>query len=245
MSLRAVKISVFGLALLAALLAVLLYEGFLRFNYPGLDEFPVHGVDVSHHQGTIDWGALQGPRVTFAYIKATEGETFKDPAFLTNWNRAAAAGVVPGAYHFFSLCKPAADQARNLVGSLSAVTGVGLPPAVDLEFGGNCSQRPTRRRFAGELTDFLEIVEARLGCRPILYATEEFYDAYLTGRFDTESFWMRNIFRRPLRKTDWLFWQFANRGRMPGVQTFIDLNVFAGDHRQLHGMTCQFSGRRP
>ena len=224
----------------AALAALLLDRGIVRFNYPGLRTYPVQGVDVSHHQGRIDWLRLKGPKVQFAYIKASEGATFRDPKFVSNWTGATAAGVVPGAYHYFTLCKPGAEQASNFLGALAGVAGIGLPPAVDLEFGGNCGERPAPARFEAELDAFTALVRDEAGCEPVLYVTREFYRAYVAGRFPGRRLWVRNIFASPTLEHggEWLLWQFANRGRMPGVSTFIDLNVFNGPVAEFQRFRC-------
>ena len=61
----------------------------------------VQGVDVSHYDGTIDWVKAHASGIDFAFMKATESTDFIDPNFATNWQAAAAAGVIRGAYHFF------------------------------------------------------------------------------------------------------------------------------------------------
>ena len=222
-----------------ALLALLLDRGRVRFNYPSLDEFPVQGVDVSHHQKEIDWSRLKGPRVRFAYIKASEGGDFRDPRFHRNWTGAVSAGVVPGAYHFFTLCKSGEVQAQNFLDALADAPGASLPPAVDLEFGGNCGKRPSPEEFERELLSFIAAVEKERKCAPVLYVTREFYDAYVEGRFPNRPLWVRDIYRRPeLDGAEWQFWQFANRGRMPGVGPFIDLNVFHGSAEQFERFRC-------
>ena len=48
-----------------------------------------------------------------------------------------------------------ADQAANFIATTNLVAGIGLPPAVDLEFGGNCAHRPTVDAFEAELQVFL------------------------------------------------------------------------------------------
>lgn len=102
----------------------------------------VLGIDVSHHQKTINWDTVKGQSIAFAYIKATEGGTFKDSLFKCNYDRAKRAGVLVGAYHFFTFCSSARDQFRNFVQNATAVAG-DLPPAVDVEFLGNCRKRPS------------------------------------------------------------------------------------------------------
>lgn len=218
----------------------LLYAGIIRFNHPSLEAFPIQGVDVSHHQGAIDWGSLQSSRVRFAYIKASEGATFRDPRFLINWSQARQVGVIPGAYHYFTLCRPGAEQASNFLAVLSTAIGRRLPPAIDLEYGGNCVNRPTVSEFWAELDEFLEIVERQAGCRAVLYVTKEFHETYVVARAHDRRLWVRNIYRQPpLPDPTWHLWQFANRGRMPGVETYVDLNAFRGDAAAFSRFRCE------
>ncbi len=84
-------------------------------NQPDLHVFPVRGIDVSHHQGTIDWKAVPREKCQFVYIKATEGGDFRDRNFVENWRGSADAGLRRGAYHFFSLKTPGARQAANFI----------------------------------------------------------------------------------------------------------------------------------
>ncbi|MFB9545005.1 GH25 family lysozyme, partial [Micromonospora sagamiensis] len=60
----------------------------------------VPGVDVSNWQGSINWTSVRNSGIQFAYIKATEGTSYKDPRFNTNYTNAYYAGVIRGAYHF-------------------------------------------------------------------------------------------------------------------------------------------------
>jgi lysozyme len=100
----------FLLALLAALI------GFSLWTYqPDRGAYPIRGIDISHHQGRIDWQAVAADDVAFAYIKASEGGDYIDPAFADNRRRARAAGVKTGAYHFFTLCRNGSDQARHFL----------------------------------------------------------------------------------------------------------------------------------
>tara|TARA_B100000683_G_C12168523_1_gene423236 strand:+ start:363 stop:605 length:243 start_codon:yes stop_codon:yes gene_type:complete len=59
------------------------------------------GIDVSHHQGAIDWAKVKAAGVHYCFMKSTEGSTFKDKRFDFNWNQAKAHGIIRGAYHFF------------------------------------------------------------------------------------------------------------------------------------------------
>jgi len=192
----------------------------------------IEGVDVSHHQGPIDWAALAADDVRFAYIKATEGGDFVDPRFVENWNAAAEAGLRRGAYHFFTLCRPGVDQARNFIATVPAASDA-LPPALDLEHMGPCTSLPRVPDPLVEVRGFLSEVESHFGVRPILYVTQEFHDAYL-GSIEGERFWIRSLFRRPgFRRREWVLWQHHHRALRAGIEGVVDLNAFRGDEIQF------------
>src|ERR1044072_249179 len=57
------------------------------------------GIDVSHWQGSINWGSVAGSN-RFVYMKATEGTTYRDPNFNSYYTGSYNAGMIRGAYHF-------------------------------------------------------------------------------------------------------------------------------------------------
>ena len=192
----------------------------------------VQGVDVSHHQGAIDWRALAADDVAFAYIKATEGADHVDTRFDFNWREAAAAGLYRGAYHFFTLCHPGLAQAANFLTTVPRDAGA-RPAAVDLEHMGPCREGPTMTDIIGETRAFMDAVEAHYGARPIIYTTREFHDAHLASVAD-ERFWIRSLGVAPrFRRREWVIWQHHNRGHRRGVSGPIDLNAFRGDAAAL------------
>lgn len=219
------------LSLLAALLAVFAaaLAAWLWFRHyrADPDRHPVHGIDVSHHQGAIDWTKVAGDGVAFAYLKATEGGDHRDREFARNWREARAAGLAVGAYHFFTFCRPGADQAANVLAVLPAEPDA-LPPAVDLEFGGNCGRVPDGAAMRRELDAFLAPVERAAGKPAILYVTPEFLAAY-RGHLPARGLWRRSILRAPDDTAPWRLWQYHNRGRVDGIRGPVDLNVFDGD----------------
>lgn len=193
---------------------------------PDRKKHPLRGIDVSHHQGRIDWGLVAKDDVAFAYLKASEGGDFQDKAFDSNWKDAAAAGLAWGAYHFFSLCKPGAAQAGNFLSALPNGVPM-LAPVVDLEFDGNCARRPPQEEVLREISAFVAPVEQVTGKTVILYAPEDFYLSYLKGRGMNRRLWARSIWRSPSYAQDWSLWQYHRRGRIEGISGDVDLNVLA------------------
>jgi lysozyme len=195
--------------------------------------YDVIGVDVSGHQGHINWTALAASGVAFAYIKATEGGDFRDKYFQENWSRAKAAGMPRGAYHFLTQCRSGADQAANFILTVRKEAGV-LPPAVDAEHMGPCPPGQSVADIRGEMLAFMNLVEAHYGKRPVVYVTREFHQAYLDGYFGTETFWVRRLFLPPsIRERSWLYWQFHHRAQRPGIRGPVDLDAFRGSTGDL------------
>lgn len=226
---RLLIIGTISVAVTGPLVAYLLFHGQIRFNYPDKDEFPLVGIDISHHQGHIRWEELRNENISFVIIKATEGGDYKDPRFATNWTMSKLDGYKTGAYHFYRVCKDGKEQAKNFIETVPNEPD-NLPPTVDLEFGGNCKTDKTKEQIIKEVNEFLAILENHYKRRPIIYATHEFYDHYLANQFREYPIWIRDILRRPTLsdKREWSIWQFANRAHLKGIDTYVDLNVFNG-----------------
>lgn len=214
---------------LAGLAAFLLYNGYVRFNYPSLKEYPVQGLDVSNHQGEIDWKKVDKKCVRFSFIKATEGRDFKDKSFERNWENAKKQNIIVGAYHFFTFCRSGEEQARNFIESVPN-DGNMLPPAIDLEYSGNCKLTKTKQELLSDIHTFIDIIEKHYSRRVIIYVIDDFYRDYLEGEFPDNPYWLRGIYGKPETNPtyNWTFWQYSNRGRMDGIEGFVDLNVFKG-----------------
>ena len=217
-------------------LAALVVVGFVgsRFWEPGW-RFDVRGVDVSHHQGPIDWVDLAADGTSFAYIKATEGADWTDSAFAENWQAAGEVGLLRGAYHFFTFCTPGTDQAAHMIATVPDEPGM-LPPAVDLEFAGNCSARPTVSDFLAELETFLDLVEDHYRMKPVIYTNAHFYSSYLEERPPDVTWWVLSPVWQPWGEPAWTFWQYFS-GYRDGVDGRVDRNVFHGSEDELRALT--------
>ena len=219
--------------LLAAVTALVyaVYYGYYHINGPRAAKYPVHGVDVSHYQGEIDWNVLAGQDIQFAYIKATEGSSYVDEYFEDNYREARQAGLKVGAYHFFSYDSSGITQAENFIDTVVIFDGM-LPPVVDVEFYGNKKDNPPApEEVYPHFREYLDAVEDAYGLRPIIYATYESWELYIQEQFDDYPLWLRDIWNVPKNTVDWTFWQYTNRGRLKGFsgeEPYVDMNVFVG-----------------
>jgi lysozyme len=217
-----VELAVFALVVVATVLVVRYV--WLPHYRPSLHDGETYGVDVSHYQHHIDWPSVAGDHVQFAYIKATEGGDWVDERFGDNWTGARAAGLEVGAYHFFTLCRTGADQAANYL-RVVPVAESDLPPAIDLEYPSNCSQRPAREVIQREVSVFLSTVEAAAGRPVLLYVQDEFEDDYqILATFADRPVWHRGLLRRP-RDVCWVVWQFSAFASVDGISGGVDMDV--------------------
>lgn len=202
-----------------------------------MEQFEVHGIDISHHQARIDWATIAQHDLDFVFVKATEGETHTDSLYQFNWNALKEAGIRRGAYHFFRPGTPALKQALNFIHSVKMEVG-DLPPVVDVEVSDGIRDQTVITR----LQTLIEILEAHYGIQPIIYTNQKFYSRYIENRLDTYPLWIARYGKsEPEVATpeSWTFWQYGNRGQMEGIEGDVDFNVFRGSTEELKAMGLQ------
>ena len=180
------------------------------------------GLDLSHHNGPVDWGRLGTQPFEFVYLKATEGTDHTDQQFQANWQGATRLGWQVGAYHFYLLCRDGAAQAENFIRQVEVRAGT-LPPAVDLEHAHNCAARGGRDAALSELRVFLGALEAEYGAAPVIYTTPAFHSEWLAGEgFEAHPLWIRSLDGPP--QGPYAIWQYSMKGKVKGVEGPVDLN---------------------
>ena len=204
-----------------------------REKTPLLAGYSVHGIDVSSYQGRIDWPEVARNRVRFAFIKASEGATLRDPRFVRNWREARAAGVLCGAYHYFLPNRDGKLQADLFARTVPLAPG-DLPPVLDVE-AANFHDVAVLRR---EVSRWLRLIEAHYGVRPILYSNHSFYKRHLAGHFDDYPLWLAHyeVERPTLPRSKWIIWQHSDEAYVPGIRGVVDFNVFQGNFESLQAL---------
>ncbi len=207
---------------------------FVRYPAFGIDipvNYQIHGIDVSRYQHNIDWKAVEAMedkelKIGFAFIKATEGLGRVDNGFRQNWFNAKKAKVPRGAYHFFISSKSGKAQAENFIETVNLLPG-DLPPVLDIETANGASVTDIQQR----VKDWLLMIEKRYKVKPIIYTNIDFYENFLDGAFDDYPLWVAHYYvkDKPRIKRKWDFWQHNEKGRVNGIDSFVDFNVFKGD----------------
>ena len=201
-------------------------SGTIQINRPAADRYAITGIDVSHHQGVIDWAAVASSGVEFAFVKATEGRDLTDQRFAYNVQGAQAAGLAVGPYHFFTFCTPGSEQAHHFLAT-APPSHESLPPVVDVEFMGNCKSWNDAASVRQELGHFLTLVEEAWEVKPILYVTQDALKRIIADQFHGHPIWIRSVFTEPALDAhrNWKIWQFSENSRIPGILGPVDRNA--------------------
>ena len=79
--------------------------------------------------------------------------------------------------------------------------------------------------------EWLSTVEHYYGVKPIIYTNVDFYRQYLDAEFDDYPLWVAHYINKgkPRIYRDWHFWQYSETGRVNGIVSKVDFNVFNGD----------------
>jgi lysozyme len=208
-------------------------------SYP--EGYEIHGIDISHHQGDIDWeelrdkGLINETPIRFIMIKATEGATTVDENFEDNFYQAREYGFTRGAYHFYSVYSSAQQQANFFIKNVKLENG-DLPPVLDVE------QKPKYQsdaEFKASVMEWLETVESHYHVKPIIYTYYKFKLQYLSDPvFDQYPYWIAHYYVDKVEyEGPWKFWQHTDVGRLPGIKGNVDFNIYNGSFYELRKLT--------
>ncbi|MEP7230534.1 MAG: GH25 family lysozyme [Ginsengibacter sp.] len=209
------------------------YPGFQIDIPPG---YAIHGIDVSRYQDIINWKSVKemkekNIRIGFVFIKATEGISKIDPQFRRNWLKAEEQEIPKGAYHFFIASKSGKKQAANFIQMVDLKRG-DLPPVLDIEKTYGVRVDVIKK----ELADWLEAIEKNYGVVPVIYTNIDFYKNYLEKDFAEYPVWIAHYLQpnKPRLEHKWIFWQHSEAGRVNGITSPVDFNVFSGDSTEFN-----------
>ena len=203
-------------------------------EYP--EGYEIHGIDISHYQGKIDWEQLKnamikGCPVRFVIIKSTEGSSRLDENFRENFNQARDFGFIRGVYHFWSNKSTAREQAYYFLDQVHLTDG-DLPPVLDIE------HKPADKSvedFQRDVLTWLHIVEDKYHVKPIIYTYYKFKEQYLSAPvFEDYPYWIAHYYVDKVQyQGKWKFWQHTDAGKLPGIKGYVDFNIYNGSFYDL------------
>lgn len=190
------------------------------------ERYPVCGIDISAHNGILDFAEIAADSIDFVMIKATEGATFKDSRFHENYHEARKAGLKTGAYHFFRFDTDGKMQGINFIHSVRGKK-FDFPLVIDVEEWGNIKSTPTHMvvERLQALIDHLETENHSV----MLYTNKDGYQRFIRDRFEDYPLWICSFTDPPLDDNErWTLWQYSHWGMVDGSEHEVDLNTFNG-----------------
>lgn len=220
------------------------------------------GIDVSHHQGTVNWKQAYNNGARFGYIKATQSwptSLFKDPQFNTNYAASRSAGVIRGAYHFaMPAHSSGAAQAKDFLanGGRWTADGKTMPPLLDIEWNpykkkdypqgqGDICYGLSPAQMVTWIKDFGNTVKASTGRLPMIYTAQSWWDQ-CTGDSEAFKYWPLHVSVFPTSDTStknprelpegwetFNVWQYSSNSNLIGNSKNVDANVWNGNLTSL------------
>ncbi|AUH40374.1 lysozyme [Streptomyces sp. CMB-StM0423] len=206
----------------------------------------VQGIDVSHWQGSINWTSVRNAGIQFAWMKATEGTTYKDPSFNTNYPAAYRAGVIRGAYHFARPNSSSGAAQANFFASNGGAwsrDNLTLPGVLDIENNpsGAACYGLSQTAMRNWILDFYNTYKARTSRDVVIYTSPSWWNSCTGG-------WNGMASRSPLWVANWTsahspsipngfpfytVWQYTSTGRVAGISGNVDRDKFNGTRARL------------
>ncbi|MGC5567423.1 lysozyme [Streptomyces sp. FR-108] len=231
--------------LVAASVAALALGGTAFVDVPATAAGKPKGHDVSSHQKNVNWSGAKSGGAAFVYVKATESTTYRNPYFAQQYDGARNADIIRGAYHFALPNKSSGtEQAAYFVrnGGAWRADGRTLPPALDIEYNPYDKKKKcyglSRNGMVGWIRAFSDEVRRQTGRRPVIYTS---YTWWKTCTGNSAAFapnhplWLARYSASagplPAGWKYWTFWQYDNKGSLPG-----DQNLFNGSLSQLKAL---------
>lgn len=224
-----ISVAFLSVAIVLALTSIWAYHEFMT-SPPYIDpaKYPVRGIDVSSHNGLMNLDAAAADGIEFIFIKASEGNTFKDNNFRINYDKASHAGMKIGAYHYFRFDVDGIEQARNLL-SVIGNHPLELGVAIDVEESHNASGIDSLK-IASRLNSMVEYLNLS-GYRVTFYSTAEGYYEYIDKVAPGATLWICSLNSKPIN-AEWTFRQYYHSGKVKGIRGKVDLDVFCGSREE-------------
>ncbi|WP_248759905.1 GH25 family lysozyme [Pseudarthrobacter sp. SSS035] len=210
----------------------------------------IQGLDVSSHQGAVNWQEQRNMGGLFAYVKASEALSYLNPYFSSQYNGSRSVGMIRGAYHFaIPNVSSGAAQANYFASNGGAWSGDGgtLPPLLDIEYNpypelGNTCYNMSQSQMVQWIADFSNTMYTRTGRYPAIYTTTDWWTqctgnspAFRNQPLHIASYRTVSPGVLPAGWTKYDIWQYSSRGPFVG-----DSNVFNGSYAELQALATGF-----
>ncbi|MEA4823501.1 MAG: glycoside hydrolase family 25 protein [Clostridiaceae bacterium] len=193
-----------------------------------------NGIDVSEHQGEIDWEKVSEAGITFAFLRIgyrgyTEGMLYPDARFEENYAAAKACGLSVGVY-FYSQAVTSSEAKHEAEYVLELLDGrtLDLPVVVDWEYADADSARTDEisGMLLTSISDtFCSLIENSSYSAAIYFNKDTGYIQYDLGSLSDYAFWIADYNSTPVFYYAHEYWQYSDNGTVDGITEPVDLNL--------------------
>lgn len=196
-----------------------------------LDGGNVMGIDISKHNGTVDWNAVKNAGVEFVILRcgyrgSASGVLVEDEKFRTNIKGATAAGLKVGIY-FFSQAVNEMEAVEEASLTLSLIKGhkISYPVYIDVEAANGRADGLSAAERTKVVKAFCETVRDS-GYTAGVYSNKNWFAEKMdTGAFGNYRIWLAQYTESPTYTGRYEMWQYSSRGTIPGIKGDVDLNI--------------------
>lgn len=195
----------------------------------------IKGIDVSSYQGKPDWAKVTKSGIKFAILRIHQ-KTGVDSSFEYNYKGCKSNGILVGGYKYSYALTPAQaiDEAEDVIAVLNG-RGLDFPVFYDLEW-------PNQRKLGKQAVEniavaFLTRME-KAGYKVGIYCNLDWYNNVLSDTLKQYDCWIARYpasdngsVQERLRPSVGVGWQYSSKGKVPGINGNVDMNVFYKDYR--------------
>lgn len=190
------------------------------------------GIDISHHQGDIDFNKLKG-NIDFAMVRTSYGSFYEDRKYKRNINGLERIGVPYGLYHF-SYATSIEEAKKEAVGFINIIKKYNptYPVVIDIE----SSNRTTnvKNDTLVDITDTICSMIENAGYYVMIYANLDYFNGKLnSSKLDRYDKWLAQWSSKPTYNKNFGIWQYSSKGTVPGITGNVDLNVSYKDYPSI------------
>lgn len=189
------------------------------------------GIDVSRHNGEINWNAVKASGVDYVIIRcgyrgSATGALIQDQNFTKNIKGATAAGLKVGIY-VFSQAVNEVEAVKEASLAVACAKGYNLtyPIFIDTESSGGRADRIDKATRTAVVNAFCQTV-VNSGYKAGIYASKTWFEDKLNmGAVGNYRIWLAQYAAAPTYKGKYDMWQYSSKGKISGINGNVDLNL--------------------
>lgn len=194
----------------------------------------IPGIDVSEHQGEINWTEVKDFGVRFAMIRLGysshgDGSIHDDAQYERNIKQCADKGIIAGIYFFSqAVTVDEAEKEANYVADRIRNERIKGPVAFDMEYVGDYDRINTLDKIQRtKIADAFCTVIKKRGYKAMIYTNPSWVDESLDLSYLTDfDIWLAQYNEYPTFDYQFIMWQYSESGTIPGINTPVDLNIY-------------------